>query len=194
MIYMRNSCWKSAGHTQCVWCVYIHICVCLCVCVDMVRHHWSHRTSFHSVPAHSHSNIFLHCSVLLMSSLPRRTLVWTSKVNRDRCVQILRCEFTRLEKPLRVCHGPFLASAGSDAEPEVYLSSISVDVGCCESKSSNEACTVYVSYYKCAPLVLCDDMLIWYTIGRGRYTYRPIRYYHDTWVPIRYVLWYFFIL
>ncbi len=22
----------------------------------------------------------------------------------------------------------------------------------------------------------------------GRYTYLPIRYYHDTWVPIRYVL------
>ncbi len=26
----------------------------------------------------------------------------------------------------------------------------------------------------------------------GRYTYLPIRYYHDTWVPIRYVLWFFF--
>ncbi len=29
-------------------------------------------------------------------------------------------------------------------------------------------------------------------IGMGRYTYLPIRYYHDTWVPIRYVLWFFF--
>ncbi len=27
-----------------------------------------------------------------------------------------------------------------------------------------------------------------HTLGMGRYTYLPIQYYHDTWVPIRYVL------
>ena len=28
------------------------------------------------------------------------------------------------------------------------------------------------------------------TLGLGRYAFLPIRYYHDTWVPIRYILWY----
>ncbi len=28
-------------------------------------------------------------------------------------------------------------------------------------------------------------------IGMGRNTYPPIRYYHDTWVPIQYVLQFF---
>ncbi len=35
-----------------------------------------------------------------------------------------------------------------------------------------------------APLLI----LYVYPLGMGRYTYLPIRYYHDTWVPIRYVL------
>ncbi len=34
------------------------------------------------------------------------------------------------------------------------------------------------------------DLRSWWPLklGMGRYTYLPIRYYHDTWVPIRYVL------
>ncbi len=32
-----------------------------------------------------------------------------------------------------------------------------------------------------------------YIVGMGRYTYLPIRYYHDTWVPIRYVLRFYLI-
>ncbi len=30
-----------------------------------------------------------------------------------------------------------------------------------------------------------------YILGMGRYTYLPIRYYHITWVPIRYALRFF---
>ncbi len=33
--------------------------------------------------------------------------------------------------------------------------------------------------------------MILYLLGMGRYTYLPIQYYHDTWVPIRYVLRFF---
>ncbi len=31
-----------------------------------------------------------------------------------------------------------------------------------------------------------------FLVGMGRYTYLPIRYYHDTCVPIRYVLRFFY--
>ncbi len=33
-----------------------------------------------------------------------------------------------------------------------------------------------------------------WTLGMGRYTYLPIRYYHDTWVPIRYVLRFYLLI
>ncbi len=48
--------------------------------------------------------------------------------------------------------------------------------------------TKYKKYKK----ILKYFQLSSYYLGMGRYTYLPIRYYHDTRVPIRYVLRFFF--
>lgn len=48
MICMHNLVAERVRATHSVFGIYISVCVC--VCVDVVRLHWSHMTSFHSVP------------------------------------------------------------------------------------------------------------------------------------------------
>ncbi len=60
---------------------------------------------------------------------------------------------------------------------------------------------LWVLTNKSRPFTVPNDILLlplWakmmaYPLGMGRYTYLPIWYYHNTWVPIRYVLRFFFL-